>query len=640
MSVQKKFTLVVSITLICLALLIALLTATLQTQDINLQIEKTVTDKTKQINSTLSLTDQLVLERVKSSMHLLKQRGAALGESAQVGSVIVGGTEAPNIYLGNSPQGNRFALVDGLTDIMGGTATIFSRKGEDYIRISTNVIKNGDRAIGTKLSPTGKAIQKIREKNAYYGQVDILGSPYLTAYEPMINGQDQTIGIWYVGYSADLNELRESIGTFKILETGFVALADSKGDIRIHSDHVSHDFISQVLDGSQTDWATNEALFEPWGYKIITAYPKSEVRTLIRQAVFSTLLKVVFGSLLLIVVILYLVDRLVGKPMQAYIKSISDIAHGDGDLRVKFDSSSGCEFGTMGKGFNQLLEKIRQTIQDIADMMPLLSDISIKIAHSSEQAHLSSAHLSDEAATVSASVYQMSTAAQSVEHNARDSEQLAQEVEKNTREGFETLQESIAATTKQKEELDESMVAINELARDSENIGGVIDVISTIAEQTNLLALNAAIEAARAGDQGRGFAVVADEVRSLASRTQRSTVDIKEMIEKLQAGSSRACDLIERNKKQASISANCTTQAGSALQKVLDQMSEISKLNESNASASGEQSSVSNDLAVRMESIRLSSDNSKEISLQLEHLSHDLTDMSDKLQNTIKAYKF
>ena len=105
---------------------------------------------------------------------------------------------------------------------------------------------NGERAIGTKLAPDGKAIKKINQQEAYYGAVDILGSPYLTGYEPMFNSSGDVVGIWYVGYSADLNVLGKPLSK-SVLKEGFVALRDAKGNIRMHSAHVNDRQVADAL---------------------------------------------------------------------------------------------------------------------------------------------------------------------------------------------------------------------------------------------------------------------------------------------------------------------------------------------------------------------------------------------------------
>ena len=96
---------------------------------------------------------------------------------------------------------NNFSLVDGVKKEAGAVATLFVKSGDDFVRVATNVQKDdGSRAIGTVLDPKGKAIAAIRDDKPYYGEADILGKPYVTAYEPIRDAGGKTIGVYFVGY--------------------------------------------------------------------------------------------------------------------------------------------------------------------------------------------------------------------------------------------------------------------------------------------------------------------------------------------------------------------------------------------------------------------------------------------------------
>jgi hypothetical protein len=144
--------------------------------------------------------------RVAKSMETLKEMTAKLGvpkiDGRQAIELAIGGKDAPGLYFGSTLVNNDFEIVDavGKEDGKGMTATLFVKDGGEYIRVSTNVPKpdGSGRAIGTVLA--GPALESIKAGTAYYGEVPILGTPYITGYEPIKDGSGAIIGVYYVGY--------------------------------------------------------------------------------------------------------------------------------------------------------------------------------------------------------------------------------------------------------------------------------------------------------------------------------------------------------------------------------------------------------------------------------------------------------
>jgi Cache 3/Cache 2 fusion domain len=139
--------------------------------------------------------------KVKTAMEIMESMAHKLGPPKIDGTDSVAGKEVPAIFFGSTRMNNNFELVDDVVKQAQGTATIFVKSGDEYVRVATNVKKDdGSRATGTVLDPKGKAIESIRKGEAFYGEVDILGKPYITGYKPIRDASQNVIGIYYVGY--------------------------------------------------------------------------------------------------------------------------------------------------------------------------------------------------------------------------------------------------------------------------------------------------------------------------------------------------------------------------------------------------------------------------------------------------------
>lgn len=639
MSIQRKFLIYTSAVIGVLALIIAVITVFKTSSDVSSQINEQKKNTADRLVNILTVTDSIMLERVKSSMALLKQRGEALGTPRLGETVFVKDTQANQLFLGDTPQANAFSLVDGLTDIMGGTATLFSKTGSDFIRVSTNVIKNEQRAIGTKLAPTGKAIQKILKQQAYYGAVDILGSPYLTGYEPMYDATGSVVGIWYVGYSADLNVLENAIKQSHVLTNGFVALRDAKGNIRMHSSHVSGEDVTDAL-ANNSNWDIETVGYSPWGYDIVLAASVSEKSSMVASAVLAVVLKIMVASAGVLLTVFFLVKYIVGKPIEEFIGVVNNLSSGDGDLTFRFQASSKDEFGAMAKAFNALLAQLQETLQSVDEATDRMLAKSESLNTTAGQANESVRRLSSETRNIDSAITMLQQNAETVSTNIRSSSEAALTADTDTRRSVQVLSETMKDIESQANDVDTSVQVITELAQASEEISGVMEVIRNIAEQTNLLALNAAIEAARAGEQGRGFAVVADEVRSLASRTQSSTEEIRTMIERLQQGSRVASEKMQQNKETAYKTVESTRHAGESLKEALSAVALITRLNKDAAEMADGQKSVTNNVTSGLASIQgVGADNS-EYAQEVASSCEELVSQIKQMQMQLRKFHF
>ncbi|MDN5515925.1 MAG: methyl-accepting chemotaxis protein [Pseudomonas sp.] len=305
---------------------------------------------------------------------------------------------------------------------------------------------------------------------------------------------------------------------------------------------------------------------------------------------------------------------LVTRPLHNLLYRIEQIADGDGDLRVRLDVMSKDELGKLSHAFNRFLDKLQPLIKEVGRVTGEVADSAKSLAGmaAANDRLISSEHAAVD--QVSTAATEMSVAVHEVARNAQNAADAARHAETQSREG--------ASDT------------IQTLEQETANIGAVLAVIKGIAEQTNLLALNAAIEAARAGEQGRGFAVVADEVRALAARTQESTKDIQQMIERLQVGVQNAVKATHSGSARARQSVEQAAGVDQALSVTGDSVQRINDMAAQIATACEEQSSVTEEIARNISDIRdlsneaaLTSEQSTRASQHLSELSHGLAQL-------------
>ena len=258
-----------------------------------------------------------------------------------------------------------------------------------------------------------------------------------------------------------------------------------------------------------------------------------------------------------------------------------------GDLKVALGQSDISPEAV--ESLSRVATSLRTQRQSIETIAPVVGDLADQVRAVSERCRTALSSTANGTHEAEVAINELVQAVQEVASSAVAAADSTHQASKESNTGKVTMTEAMGAMSSLGDHMGRASEAVARLGKESQNIGAVLDVIRGIAEQTNLLALNAAIEAARAGEQGRGFAVVADEVRTLASRTQRSTQEIQQMIERLQGEAHGVVEVMSDGTRQASVVEELIENACISLAEIGGAVSSIEGMNNQIASAAEQQ---------------------------------------------------
>lgn len=275
-----------------------------------------------------------------------------------------------------------------------------------------------------------------------------------------------------------------------------------------------------------------------------------------------------------------------------------------GDLTARVHVRGKDEMADVGNGLNHMVQAFGTSLAQVERSSQSVSEAANRLGVSIHRAKQSMNSQQGETEQVATAINEMTASVADVAQNTEGAARAAEQASQDSSAGRTVMNDTRVTIEALANEVELSAQKVSALAVHSQEIGGVIQVISNIADQTNLLALNAAIEAARAGEQGRGFAVVADEVRTLASRTQKSTEEIRRIIQELQLSTSAAVEQMKAGKDRAQACIASADEASTSLDAINDGVERIVSMNTQIASAAVQQHSVSEDINRNVTEIR------------------------------------
>jgi len=325
--------------------------------DIRMSLEMQTADITEETKTVYDLTQV----KVNSDLNILRQLFYDKGKPSIVnGELVLGSSYRVN---------NNFEIVDEVQSLVGGAATIFQKKGDQAIRISTNVVgEDGKRAVGTPVSDTVYDAV-INKGQTYYGTANVVGKKYITAYEPIKDSSGAIIGILFVGVeeASTIGLLQDQIRNKKIGEHGYMYILDSKGKLLLHpklegQDMSSYDFVRRMIAEKkgyiEYPWQGTQKIaaydyFEPFDWIIVASSDLADFTGPL-DTIRNTIILVVVIGIIAGTLVAPAFGRSISRRMDELVQAARQIQHGNLAVTLA-ESSSKDEISILGRAFAEVV---------------------------------------------------------------------------------------------------------------------------------------------------------------------------------------------------------------------------------------------------------------------------------------------
>ncbi|MBP1842187.1 methyl-accepting chemotaxis protein [Rhizobium petrolearium] len=489
------------------------------------------------------------------------------------------GSEIKNGALVRVTQGegnlNDHGMVDRTASAIGGVATVFEKRGSDYVRVSTNVkTEKGERAVGTKLSADHPAQPILARGEAYFGPAVLFGRDFMTGYFPITDASNAVTGLLFIGIPMEVYFEHIAASGYVVIGTSLAALI-LVGLVSFFTLRVLLRPLAVLTGTVHTLSGGNDTVEIPYierhnefgniarALEIFRDNAREKLQIESRSAQERAEAEAERNRNDMEK---QRVDRQIDVAVNELGAALARLSQGDLSSTIETEFSGRLE--QLRTDFNGSIVRLRDTLSHIRESTLAIQKSSADLSHSSSE-------LARRTETQAASLEETAAAVEEITATVRSSAERAHEANN-----------AVVLTRKSADSsgtvVSNAIDAMGRIEEASQKIELIIEVIDDIAFQTNLLALNAGIEAARAGEAGKGFAVVAQEVRELAQRSAGAAKEIKELINQSSAEVGSGASLVQ--------------QAGEVLASISQQITGISQHVEMIATASQDQSAALQDI--------------------------------------------